>query len=185
MSHAKNKVEWCLRKAERELKESKVHKGLIKVNPNIEKSREHIKKADHYLSATLYLKKGNFSDISASTIFYAAYHCLLAIAAKFGYESRNQECTFALINSLIEDKKINFDKELLHKVSSLEKGEEQTTVEVREQYQYGTTITLKENLYNELLGLAKEIITCIIKNGNRKNKYKTAEERKLDTEILL
>src|SRR3989338_87697 len=159
MSHAKNKVEWCLRKAERELKESKVHKGLIKVNPNIEKSREHIKKADHYLSATLYLKKGNFSDISASTIFYAAYHCLLAIAAKFGYESRNQECTFALINSLIEDKKINFDKELLHKISSLDvKDKEQTTIEIREQYQYGANLTLKDELYNELLESAKKII---------------------------
>ena len=159
MSHAKNKVKWCLRKAERELKESKVHKGLIKVNPNIEKSREHIKKAEHYLSATLYLKKGNFSDISASTIFYAAYHCLLAIAAKFGYESRNQECTFALINSLIEDKKINFDKELLHKISSLDvKDKEQTTIEIREQYQYGTNLTLKDDLYNELLELAKKII---------------------------
>ena len=159
MSHAKNKVEWCLKKAEKELKAGDINRGLIKVTPDIERAREHIKKSDHYLSATLYLKKGNFSDISASTIFYAIYHCLLAIAIKFGYESRNQECTFALINSLIEDKKINFDKELLHKVSSLEKGEEQTTVEVREQYQYGTTITLKENLYNELLGLAKEIIT--------------------------
>ena len=159
MSHAKNKVKWCLRKAERELKESKVHKGLIKVNSNIEKSREHIKKAEHYLSATLYLKKGNFSDISASTIFYAAYHCLLAIAAKFGYESRNQECTFALINSLIEDKKINFDKELLHKISSLDvKDKEQTTIEIREQYQYGTNLTLKDDLYNELLELAKKVI---------------------------
>ena len=159
MSHAKNKVKWCLRKAERELKESKVHKGLIKVNSNIEKSREHIKKAEHYLSATLYLKKGNFSDISASTIFYAAYHCLLAIAAKFGYESRNQECTFALINSLIEDKKINFDKELLHKISSLDvKDKEQTTIEIREHYQYGTNLTLKDELYNELLELAKKII---------------------------
>src|SRR3989338_11642832 len=106
MSQAKNKVKWCLRKAEIELKEYGIHRGIVKINPDIEKAREHIKKADHYLSATLYLKKGKFSDISASTIFYAMYHCLLAIAAKFGYESRNQECTFTLINSLIENKKI-------------------------------------------------------------------------------
>ena len=61
---------------------------------------------------------------------------------------------------MIEDKKINFDKELLHKVSSLdvEKGKEQTTVEVREQYQYGTNLSLKDDLYNELLELAKKII---------------------------
>lgn len=160
MSHAKNKVEWCLRKAERELNESDTHKGLIKINPNLEKARDHIKKADHYLSATIYLKKGNFSDITASTIFYAIYHCLLAIAAKFGYESRNQECTFALINTLIDDKKINFDKTLLDKISPLDEEEikEQTTLKLREQYQYGTALILEENIYDEQLELAKKII---------------------------
>ena len=159
MSHAKNKVEWCLRKAERELKESEVHRGLVKIDSNKEKAKEHISKADHYLSATIYLKKGNFSDISASTAFYAMYHCLLAIAAKFGYESRNQECIFALINSLIEDGKIDFDKKLLDKISPPdEQSKEQTTVKLREQYQYGTSLALKEDLYNEQLSLAKEII---------------------------
>ncbi|MBI2045535.1 hypothetical protein HYT23_05755, partial [Candidatus Pacearchaeota archaeon] len=103
MSHAKNKVDWCLKKAERELEKSEKHKGLVKTKPNLEKAREYIKKAEHYLRATDYLKRGNFSDISASTVFYSMYHCLLAIAVKFGYESGNQECTFALIHNLIED----------------------------------------------------------------------------------
>ena len=161
MSHAKNKVEWCLRKAEKELNKSNTHKGLIKINPNLEKARDHIKKADHYLSATIHLKKGNFSDITASTLFYAVYHCLLAIAAKFGYESRNQECTFALISTLIEDKKVNFDKALLDKISALDEEEikEQTTLELREHYQYGTSLVLEEDLYDEQLELAKEIIS--------------------------
>lgn len=160
MSHTKNKVEWCLRKAEKELKVSDTHRGLVKVKPNLEKAREHINKAEHYLKATDYLKKGNFSDISASTVFYSMYHCLLAIAAKFGYESRNQECTFALINILIENGKIDFDKELLDKILNLdvEKSKEQTTIEVREQYQYGTSLTLEEDLYKDLLELAKKII---------------------------
>jgi len=159
MSHAKNKVEWCLRKAERELKDSDTHRGLTKINPNKEKATEHVKKADHYLNATIYLKEGNYSDISASTVFYAMYQCLLAIATKFGYESKNQECTFALINSLIEDGKIDFDKNLLERISSFEtEPKEQTTVKVREQYQYGTSLTLKDDLYNEQLELAKKII---------------------------
>ena len=109
MSEASNKLDWCLKKAERELKKSGKHRGLIKTNPELEKAREYIKKAEHYLMATDYLKKGNFSDISVSTVFYSMYHCLLAIAAKFGYESGNQECTFALIESLIEDRKIKFE----------------------------------------------------------------------------
>ncbi|MBU0615482.1 MAG: hypothetical protein KJ601_05285 [Nanoarchaeota archaeon] len=160
MSHAKNKVRWCLIKAERELKDSDTHRGLVETDPNKEKAAEHINKAEHYLNATIYLKEGNYSDISASTVFYAMYQCLLAIAAKFGYESRNQECTFALVNSLIEDKQIDLDKDMLEKISSFEteRSKEQTTVKVRERYQYGTSLTLEDSLYDEQLELAKKVI---------------------------
>ncbi len=161
MSHAKNKVDWCLKKAERELEKLGKHRGLVRIKPDLEKAREYIKKAEHYLKATDYLKKGNFSDISASTVFYSMYHCLLAIDAKFGYESGNQECTFALVHSLIEEGNVDFEKELLDKIASLdvEKSREKTSVEVREQYQYGTSLSIKDNLYKELFELAKEVIS--------------------------
>ena len=161
MSHAKNKVDWCLKKAERELEKDGKHRGLLKIKSSVEEARKHIEKAEHYLKATDYLKKGDFSDISASTIFYSMYHCLLAIAIKFGYESRNQECTFALISSLIEDNKIDFERELLDKIASLDVGKnrEKTSVELREQYQYGTSLSIRDNIYKELFELAKEIIS--------------------------
>lgn len=161
MGHIKNKIEWCLRKAEKELKKYQKHRGLIKVEPNLDEARKHVEKAEHYLKATDYLKRGNFSDISASTIFYSIYHCFLAIALKFGYESRNQECTFALIHSFIEDGKINFEKEILDKIASLDikEQQDQTTVEIREQYQYGTEFSIKDNIYEELFELAKEVIS--------------------------
>ena len=159
MSHAKNKVGWCLRKAEKELKKGEKHRGLVETEANIEKAKEHIKKAEHYLEATDYLKRGNFSDISASTVFYSMYHCLLAIARKFGYEGRNQECTFALIGSLIEDKRIDFDIELLNKIASLDIKEENTSIEIREKYQYGTSLSIQDNLYDELFELAKKVIS--------------------------
>ena len=125
------------------------------------KAKEFIRKAEHYLKATEYLKKGDFSDISASTIFYSTYHCLLAIAEKFGYESRNQDCTFHLIRSLIEDGKISFDGELLSKIASLEVknvDDAKTSTAIREQYQYGTELSIKDDLYQELLMLAKKVI---------------------------
>lgn len=161
MSHAENKVKWCLKKAEKELEEGNKHRGLIKIKPDLDKARKHLLKADHYFKATTYLKKGNFSDICTSTIFYAIYHSLLAIAAKFGYESKNQECTFALIYNLIEDNKIDFDINLLNKISSLnpKEGSEKTSIEIREQYQYETDLSLKEKeLYDELLELTKRVI---------------------------
>ncbi|MBU2638814.1 MAG: hypothetical protein KJ955_07610 [Nanoarchaeota archaeon] len=159
MSHARNKVEWCLKKAEKELEAGKKHRGLLIIMPSTEKANEHIAKAEHYLFASDFLKKGGFSDISASTLFYAMYHCLLAIAAKHGYESRNQECTFALVRYLIDSGRIQFGKALIDKAASFDlKNEDMTSIEIREKYQYGTSLSLKENLYKEMYMLAKQVI---------------------------
>jgi uncharacterized protein (UPF0332 family) len=161
MSHAKNKVEWCLNKAKKELEKEGKHRGLIKTTSNIEEARRHISKAEHYFKATDYLKRGNYSDISTSTLFYCIYHCFLAIAQKFGYESRNQECTFALIRSLIEDNKIDLTLDLLDKISSfnIEEKAEQTSVEIREQFQYGTSTEVENKTYDELLSLARKVLS--------------------------
>ncbi|HLD04382.1 MAG TPA: hypothetical protein VJG90_01560 [Candidatus Nanoarchaeia archaeon] len=161
MNYAQRKLEWCLKKAEKELTEKGTHRGLITTKPDKEKAREHIKKAEYYLKATDHLKTGGYSDISASTIFYSIYHCFLAIATKFGYESRNQECTFALIHTLIAERKIAIEKETINKIASLEIDETttKTTTSIREQYQYGTNLSISEDLYTELFDLAKEILS--------------------------
>ena len=156
MSHVKNKVDWCLKKAEKELKEEGRHRGLIRIKENKELAKRHIAKAEHYIEASLILKD-NFSDISASTIFYSMYHSLLAVLAKFGYESGNQECTFALIYSLIENKDIDLLKKEIDKVSLIN-SEEESAVELREKYQYGVELSMKEDIFNENFELAKKLL---------------------------
>lgn len=162
MSHAKNKVEWCLNKAKRELQEGKKHRGLIKVEADIERAREHLAKAERNFKVTLYLRRGGYSDWCSSSLFYMIYHCFLSILAKYGYETRNQECTFALIASLIEDKKITISREDLEKVTTLNITETQespeTAVSIREDYQYSTKVSLENKEYQELLELAKRIL---------------------------
>lgn len=162
MSHAKNKVEWCLNKAKKELQEGKKHRGLVKVDFDLEKAREHLSKAERNLKVTLYLQRGGYSDWCSSSLFYTIYHCFLAILAKFGYETRNQECTFALIASLIEDKKITLSQEDFEKVNTLDVTETQespeTAVSIREDYQYSTKVSLENKEYQELLQLAKRIL---------------------------
>ncbi len=162
MSHAKNKVEWCLNKAKKELQEGKKHRGLVKVDADLEKAREHLAKAERNLKVTLYLQRGGYSDWCSSSLFYMIYHCFLAILAKFGYETRNQECTFALIASLIEDKKINLELKDLEKVSSMSITETQespdSAISLREDYQYSTKVSLENKEYQELLQLAKAIL---------------------------
>src|SRR3989344_2411693 len=161
MSQAKNKLTWCLKKAEKELKKEGKHRGLIIITPDKKKSFEHIKKAEHNLNAAIDFSKTGYSDWSASAFFYSIYQCFLAIGAKFGYESGNQECTFALITSLIEDKKIPLDQKFLNQVTSLEAQrpkQDSTSVKIREQYQYGTDLAIDEKLYNELLKLSQRIL---------------------------
>ena len=69
-----DKVEWCLRKAKKELGELGLHRGLIKINGGIELAEKHILKAEHNLKGAIYFKKGGFSDWSASAFFYCIYH---------------------------------------------------------------------------------------------------------------
>ncbi|MBI3190822.1 HEPN domain-containing protein [archaeon] len=161
MSYSKNKVEWCLRKAEKELKEGGKHKGLARISPDIKKAREHIAKSEHNLKLMVSLKDTEFSDWCSSAAFYAMYHSLLAILAKFGYESGNQECTFALIGSMIEDKTIEFDKALLHSIAKIDptkQMEKESITEIREQYQYGTKLSIRDETYDELANAAKRIL---------------------------
>ena len=107
------------------------------------------------------LKNSEFPDWCGSAAFYAMYHSLLAILAKFGYESGNQECTFALISSLAEDGKISFDTALLKKIASTDpkkQAEKETIAEIREQHQYGTKLSMEDRTYKELLDNAKRIL---------------------------
>ena len=43
MSHAENKFNWCLKKAEKELQHGSKHRGLIKIKPDLKLIENHIK----------------------------------------------------------------------------------------------------------------------------------------------
>ena len=146
MSLVKNKVDWCLRKAKKEMEEGKKHRGLVKEDINLEEAKNHIEKAEHNLKAVDYFNEGGFSDWSMSAVFYTLYHCFLAISLKFGYESRNQECTIALIIWLKEEGKINIDKKFIDALENYNEQErlETNVIEKREFYTYGTTISVSD-----------------------------------------
>lgn len=159
MSHVKNKVKWCLEKAQKERKKGEQHRGLLQVPPDEQRAREHLAKAEHNLQVTLYLHDGGYTDWCSSSLFYTIYHCFLAVLVKYGYESRNQECTFACIASLIEEKKIHFESNDLKKISTLDHaGHEDTAINIREVYQYSPKLSLGNTEYNKLLQLAKKIL---------------------------
>ena len=162
MSHAKNKLRWCLNKAAKELQEGKKHRGLVEVSPDMKIAREHLAKAERNMKVTFYLAKGGFTEWCSSSLFYTIYHCFLAVLAKCGYESRNQECTFAVIASLVEDGRTTLELSDVEKVSSMSVTETQesphSVVSIREESQYTTKVSLESTDYQELLHLAKRIL---------------------------
>jgi uncharacterized protein (UPF0332 family) len=92
------------------------------------------------------------------------YHCLLAILWKQGYESRNQACTFAAVENLIAEKKITVTMEELESIQESSNGHDETVVDLREYYQYGTDTMIKKNKLNKLKEEAKQFVekVCVM-----------------------
>jgi len=152
----KNKLDECFRQGE---KGGERHKGLKNIGLNEYLIDEHLKKAGHNLNAVTEFKNIGYSDWSASAAFYALYHCLLALLLKFGYQSRNQTCTFAFVEDLINKKKISlkleelkeiFDKDVIEDLAHSEK-----ILDIRENMQYSFKTSMEEEEFNKLFGRTK------------------------------
>ena len=139
MVHADNKVEWCLKKAEKELKEGPLHRGLVRIELSLTEAQKHVEKAEHNLKAAQFFNDNSYSDWSASAFFYCIYYCFLAILLKYGYESRNQECTLAVIEMLIEKGIIDIELKYLNMLKLTKAKEiDHSLIKIREEFQYGT-----------------------------------------------
>ena len=153
MSQASKHIEWCLNKAKKEVEECKKlgkrakHRGLVKNNPDIEEAQKHLAKAEHNLSGITKFKEIGFSDWSMSAGFYCIYHCFLSIAARFGYESRNQTCTISLMRFLNETHTISLDEKYIRLLESEEiQGiTDESVIDLRENYTYGAIITVNDD----------------------------------------
>ena len=119
MSQASKQMEWCLNKSKKEIEECKrlgkkpKHRGLLKSDSDLEEAKKHLAKAEHNLDGITKFREIGFSDWSMSAGFYCVYHCFLAIAARFGYESANQTCTISLMRYLKEANKITLDDKFI------------------------------------------------------------------------
>ena len=166
MSQHTKQIEWCLKKAKKEINECKKqgkrlkHRGLLKINPNIEEAKKHLAKAEHNFNGVTKFKQIGFSDWSMSAGFYCIYHCFLAIAAKFGYESGNQTCTISLIRHLKEENKINLDEKFIELLEYEEfENVEESFIDLREDYTYDVKISVEDEAkINELKKTCKELI---------------------------
>ena len=110
MSQISNNLAWCLKDKRR----------LVKTKPDLELAQKHLKKSEHNYRVVQALEKLKIYDWALNIGFYAIYHCFLAILSKYGYESKNQSCTITVLLALIEQKKLNLDKDLVVQFDTIE-----------------------------------------------------------------
>lgn len=142
------------------------HQGLRKIKPNTDIVQGHLAKAVHNFEAMTSFHDLQYSDWSASASFYALYHCLLALLAQRGYESRNQSCTFALIDDFITKGDIKHLtladlKEIFDKDVTIDLEHSSKILDIRERMQYSTRTTLAEEEFQVLKKRTKELFDKI------------------------
>lgn len=121
-------LKWCLKDQGR----------LIKTRSNLDLAQKHVKKSEYNYSVVQTLEKLKIYDWALNVGFYAIYHCFLAILAKYGYDSRNQACTITILLSLINEKKLDLDKDLITQFDSLDVEKNITNPTIRESREIST-----------------------------------------------
>jgi len=121
MSQVDNHLKWCL----------KDKKRLVKKIPDLDLAQKHLKKSEYNYGVVQTLEKLKIYDWALNIGFYSIYHCFLAILSKYGYESKNQSCTITVLLNLIEQKKLNLDKELVLQFDTLEVEKDMTSPTIR------------------------------------------------------
>lgn len=144
------------------MEERGIHRGLLKGDMNPKKASLHIAKAEHNLHAALFFESSGYGDWSASAAFYYIYHSFLAILAQHGYESRNQECTLAVIEMLKEEGNIVIDGKLINTLKiTLAKEDEPNAIRLREDFQYGIEVEFnKKEQFLALVQQSKETLAA-------------------------
>jgi uncharacterized protein (UPF0332 family) len=93
------------------------------------------------------LERLKIYDWALNVGFYAIYHCFLGILWKYGYNSKNQSCTITVLLNLIDNKKIDLDKDIVSQFDTLDVEKDLVNPTVRQEreistYGVGTSIDL-------------------------------------------
>lgn len=158
-----NKLKKCFDEGARG---SERHQGLRRVAVGEAEVRAHLVKAIHNFRAMNDFHDAHYSDWSASAAFYTLYHALLAILAKNGFESRNQSCTFALIEDFIIRGELKYLtlvdlKEIFDKDVEMQLAHSAKILDIREHMQYSTLTSLAEDEFQLLKKRTKELFDKI------------------------
>ena len=150
MSQIVEHLKWCMKDPKR----------LVKTKSDLDLAQKHLTKSEYNYGIVRNLEKSKAYDWAFNVGFYAIYHCFLAILAKYGYRSRNQACTVTILLTLIKEKKLDLDKDLVSQFDTLdvEKSVSNPTVrENREISTYGVETSINLQQLKKLKELILEV----------------------------
>ena len=143
-------LKWCLKDPRR----------LVKTKPDRELAQKHLKKSEYNYSVLQMLEKLKIYDWALNVGFYAIYHCFLGILSKYGYESKNQLCTITVLLTLIEQKKLNLNKDLVMQFDTLDVEKNITNPTVRMEREI-STYGVETSIDMQQLKKIKELIVKV------------------------
>ncbi len=143
-------LKWCLKEERR----------LVKIRPNSHLAQKHLKKSEYNYRVVQTLERLKVYDWALNIGFYAIYHCFLAILSRYGYESKNQSCTITALLSLIEQKKLNLDKDLILQFDTLEAEKDVTSPTIRMEREL-STYGVETSIDLQQLRQVKELIVKV------------------------
>ncbi len=154
------KLRECFKTAERNEKEGIKHKGLLARSPNPEEAKGYIEKAKKELELCAFYKDKGFDYKLPEEWFYILYYCAIAILSKFGVESRNQRYTALFLKYLKEKGIIEYDYELIERITVHTKKGEESDVDKREEARYSHLIKMEnvEKEYDLMTEVCKKAI---------------------------
>ena len=140
-------LKWCLKDQRR----------LVKTRSNLDLAQKHVKKSEYNYGVVQTLERLKIYDWALNVGFYAIYHCFLAILAKHGYQSRNQACTITVLLTLIDEKKLDLEKDLVTQFDTLDSEENIASPTMRAEREV-STYGVETSIGLEQLKRIKELI---------------------------
>ena len=147
MPQIDNHLKWCLKDAKR----------LVKVKPDAELAQKHVKKSEYNYGVLQTLERLKIYGWALNVGFYAIYHCFLALLAKYGYQSRNQACTITVLLTLINENKLDLEKDLVTQFDTLDVEENLASPTIRMEREV-STYGVETSIDLEQLKKIKELI---------------------------
>ncbi len=149
-------LKWCLKDSKR----------LVKTKPDMDLAQKHVKKSEYNYGVVQTLERLKVYDWAFNVGFYAIYHCFLAILAKYGYESKNQACTTTVLLTLINEKKLDLDRDLVTQFDTLDVEKNITNPTVRESREL-STYGVETSIDLQQLKKIKELILKVQRDAIR------------------